>query len=101
MKIKSAYRKKHQRAMNKAIHKLNKELKNTSFPNIYVKQFQADWVSDRDKSGRGELRVGITCFDKETGKQYSQFGYVNEWLRPNELAGFVNLFIIYLAYCSL
>ena len=67
----SKNRKRHQRAMNKLMRDLNKNIENDNLwqGRFYVKQTAAQWHEYEDKSG-AELWVVLSFIDKKTGITY-------------------------------
>lgn len=76
----SKNRKRHQRAMNKLMRDLNKNIENDSLwqGRFYVKQTAAQWHEYEDKSG-AELWVVLSFIDKKTGMTYETAETVNHW----------------------
>jgi hypothetical protein len=76
----SKNRKRHQRAMNKLMRDLNKNIENDNLwqGRFYVKQTAAQWREYEDKSG-AELWVVLSFIDKKTGITYETAETVNHW----------------------
>lgn len=76
----SKNRKRHQRAMNKLMRDLNKNIENDNLwqGRFYVKQTAAQWYEYEDKSG-AELWVVLSFIDKKTGMTYETAETVNHW----------------------
>lgn len=76
----SQNRKRHQRAMNKLVRIMNRNIENDSLwlGRFYAKQIAAEWVTYEDHSG-AELWVTLQFVDKKTGCDYKAAGTVNHW----------------------
>ena len=94
----SKKRKRHQRAMNKLVRDMNKNIEKD---NLWQGRFYARQVGNsqfyefQDRSG-AELFVGIQCVDRKTGRTYTRWDTVNSWRHMNgwDLWEFMNWFIV-------
>ena len=93
----SKNRKRHQRAMNELIRKINQNVKNDDLwsGRFYIRQIAARWYEYEDKSG-AELLVILRFIDKKTGFYWETAGTVNYWRWGNggHLAFAMNDFIL-------
>lgn len=82
--LKSNNRKVHQRAMNRAIRQLNKNIQNDPLwrGRFKVRQKDAEWYGFQDSSGH-ELYVVLCFIDNKTGKTQEKAESVNHWLFIN------------------
>ncbi len=76
----SKNRKRHQRAMNKLIRKLNENIKNDCLwhGRFFIRQESAQWYEYDDGSG-AELLVILQFIDKKTGYVWKTAETVNHW----------------------
>lgn len=74
----SQNRKKHQRAMNKLMRQINKNIENDNLwlGRFYVRQAGAQWYTYEHSA---ELWVVLQFVDKATGFIYETAGTVNHW----------------------
>lgn len=97
--ITSLKRKKHQRALNKAIRFHNKAIENDSLwkGRFFIKQVKSDFWAYEDKSG-AELTAELMFCDKKTGFFYIESNTGNSWLFPYQRAARIfwtmNTFIV-------
>ena len=97
--ITSLKRKKHQRALNKAIRFHNKAIENDSLwkGRFFIKQLKSYFWIYEDKSG-AELSAELMFCDKKTGFYYIERDTDNSWLFPNHRAASIfstmNTFIV-------
>ena len=93
----SMNRKKHQRAMNKIVRVLNKNLEEDELwkGRFYVRQVASRFQTYSDKSG-AELFVILRLYDKETKLTKDVHGFVNSWrfLNGYDLWRAMNDFIV-------
>ena len=83
----SQNRKVHQRAMNKAMRAINKNIEHDNLWNsrFIVRQCEADWLPYEDNSG-WELYATLKFIDRCTGHYFVRIGSVNHWLFWNSSA---------------
>lgn len=76
----SQNRKRHQRAMNKLVREVNRNIENDSLwlGRFYAKQIAAEWVTYEDHSG-AELWVTLQFIDRKTGYTFEVANTVNHW----------------------
>lgn len=91
-------RKRHQRALNKLVRKMNKDIEEDKRwqGRFYVHQVgHSEWYHYDDKSG-SELEVCLECVDRKTNKRYRRYGHVNFWrcFSGWHLFEFMNWFIV-------
>ncbi len=90
-------KKRHQRAMNKLMRNLNKNIENDSLwkGRFYIRQIASDWLYYEDKSG-GTLYVRLRFYDRKTGITKDVWDTVNHWrfLGGSNLFWAMNDFII-------
>lgn len=92
----SQNRKVHQRAMNKLIRDMNKNIceDNLWLGRFYVKQINSDWQLYEDGSG-AELYVRLRFIDRKTGFTYdTPWETVNHWRFEARLYWEMNDFIV-------
>jgi hypothetical protein len=77
----SQNRKVHQRAMNRAMRAINKNIEQDDLWNgrFIVRQREADWIPYEDNSG-WELYVTLKFIDRCTGRYFVHNGSVNHWI---------------------
>lgn len=93
--ITSSNRKRHQRALNTAIQKINTSITNDELwqGRFYVRQSNySQWIGYEDKSGY-ELYVILEFIDRTTGQVWEQGGNVNHFLFGSRLFWLMNEFI--------
>lgn len=80
----SMNRKRHQRAMNKIVRELNKNIQNDELwqGRFYVRQVHSEFSVYEDKSG-AELWVVLEFVDRKTGLKKVMFDTVNHWRHWN------------------
>lgn len=96
--ITSLKRKKHQRAMNKLVRAMNKNIKED---NLWQGRFYMHQVESpqfhiyEDKSG-AELWVCLECVDRKTGRTHRKWESVNHWCHFHgyEVWHYMNWFIV-------
>lgn len=95
--LSSKNRKVHQRAMNRLMRILNKQIENDDVwkGRYYVRQKAHQWYEYEDKSG-AELLVVLELHDQTTGKSKELADTVNHWrfLGGNSLWMAMNDFIV-------
>ena len=77
----SQNRKVHQRAMNRAMRAINKNIERDELWNgrFIVRQREADWIPYEDNSG-WKLYVTLKFIDRCTGRYFVHNGSVNHWI---------------------
>lgn len=80
----SSKRKRHQRAINKLIRELNKNIENDTWwkGRFYIRQEYASWQEYEDRSG-AELWVVLRLYDRKTNATKVVADYVNHLRFPN------------------